>query len=214
MCFACVLYCRSALLTHDETQAVVIITNIYRQSLGWKWPLNKIKGLSVTIIFYLTPMAELPWAWVCEDGQRAVCCFIGSLFNNGEDGNLCHLWANVSMGVATELVLFPISNSSLRPFFFLTHKKRGKVEEVQRKVGVVLLNGQKLELSCDIKAVCKDVLDMVVAHIGLVEHHLFGLAYLRGTVCCTCGLRCFCVPVYVSGTQVISLVCLQMWVCT
>ncbi|XP_030598191.1 tyrosine-protein phosphatase non-receptor type 13 isoform X2 [Archocentrus centrarchus] len=57
--------------------------------------------------------------------------------------------------------------------------KRGKVEEVQRKVGVVLLNGQKLELSCDIKAVCKDVLDMVVAHIGLVEHHLFGLAYLK-----------------------------------
>ncbi|XP_069026225.1 tyrosine-protein phosphatase non-receptor type 13 isoform X2 [Embiotoca jacksoni] len=57
--------------------------------------------------------------------------------------------------------------------------KRGKVEEVQRKVGVVLLNGQKLELSCDVKAVCKDVLDMVIAHIGLVEHHLFGLAYLR-----------------------------------
>ncbi|XP_032395191.1 tyrosine-protein phosphatase non-receptor type 13 isoform X2 [Etheostoma spectabile] len=57
--------------------------------------------------------------------------------------------------------------------------KRGKLEEVQRKVGVVLLSGQKLELSCDIKAVCKDVLDMVVAHIGLVEHHLFSLAYLR-----------------------------------
>ncbi|XP_034047388.1 tyrosine-protein phosphatase non-receptor type 13 isoform X2 [Thalassophryne amazonica] len=59
--------------------------------------------------------------------------------------------------------------------------KRGKVEDVQRKVGVVLLNGQKLEMSCDIKAVCKDVLDMVVAHIGLVEHHLFGLAYLKDT---------------------------------
>ncbi|CAB1430086.1 unnamed protein product [Pleuronectes platessa] len=59
--------------------------------------------------------------------------------------------------------------------------KRGKIEDVQRKVGVVLLNGQKLEVSCDIKAVCKDVLDMVVAHIGLVEHHLFGLAYLRET---------------------------------
>ncbi|XP_072310859.1 tyrosine-protein phosphatase non-receptor type 13 [Eucyclogobius newberryi] len=57
--------------------------------------------------------------------------------------------------------------------------KHGKGEEVQRKVGVVLLNGQKLELSCDSKGVCKDVLDMVVAHIGLVEHHLFGLAYLR-----------------------------------
>ncbi|XP_043952121.1 tyrosine-protein phosphatase non-receptor type 13 [Gambusia affinis] len=59
--------------------------------------------------------------------------------------------------------------------------KRNKVEEVQRKVGVVLLNGQKLELGCDLKAVCKDVFDMVVAHIGLVEHHLFGLAYLKET---------------------------------
>lgn len=54
------------------------------------------------------------------------------------------------------------------------------MEESQRKVGVVLLNGQKLELFCDVKAVCKDVLDMVVAHIGLVEHHLFSLAYLKG----------------------------------
>ncbi|XP_064164989.1 tyrosine-protein phosphatase non-receptor type 13 isoform X1 [Anguilla rostrata] len=57
--------------------------------------------------------------------------------------------------------------------------KKGKVEEVPRKVGVVLLNGQRLEVSCDSKAVCKDVLDMVVAHVGLVEHHLFGLAYLK-----------------------------------
>lgn len=66
------------------------------------------------------------------------------------------------------------------PCFLCKEKKRGKTEEVQRKVGVVLLNGQKLELSCDVKAVCKDVLDMVVAHVGLVEHHLFSLAYLSG----------------------------------
>lgn len=46
----------------------------------------------------------------------------------------------------------------------------------------MLLNGQKLELGCDLKAVCKDVFDMVVAHIGLVEHHLFGLAYLKGNL--------------------------------
>uniref|UniRef100_A0A3P9Q2V9 Tyrosine-protein phosphatase non-receptor type 13 n=1 Tax=Poecilia reticulata TaxID=8081 RepID=A0A3P9Q2V9_POERE len=63
----------------------------------------------------------------------------------------------------------------------LMQPKRSKVEEVQRKVGVVLLTGQKLELGCDLKAVCKDVFDMVVAHIGLVEHHLFGLAYLKET---------------------------------
>ncbi|XP_061118518.1 tyrosine-protein phosphatase non-receptor type 13 isoform X3 [Conger conger] len=57
--------------------------------------------------------------------------------------------------------------------------KKGKVEEAQRRVGVVLLNGQRLEVGCDSKAVCRDVQDMVVAHVGLVEHHLFGLAYLR-----------------------------------
>ncbi|KAK3555981.1 hypothetical protein QTP86_032566 [Hemibagrus guttatus] len=57
--------------------------------------------------------------------------------------------------------------------------KRGKMEESLRKVFVVLLNSQKLEVSCDVKAVCKDVLDMVIAHVGLVEHHLFGLAYLK-----------------------------------
>uniref|UniRef100_A0A671RBF6 Tyrosine-protein phosphatase non-receptor type 13-like n=1 Tax=Sinocyclocheilus anshuiensis TaxID=1608454 RepID=A0A671RBF6_9TELE len=68
---------------------------------------------------------------------------------------------------------------SSEPTVVLTQNKRGKVEESQRKVGVVLLNGQKLELCCDVKAVCKDVLDMVVAHIGLVEHHLFSLAYFK-----------------------------------
>ncbi|TSK72179.1 Tyrosine-protein phosphatase non-receptor type 13 [Bagarius yarrelli] len=57
--------------------------------------------------------------------------------------------------------------------------KRGKMEDSQWKVFVVLLNSQKLEVSCDVKAVCKDVLDMVIAHVGLVEHHLFGLAYLK-----------------------------------
>lgn len=120
-------------------------------------------------------MAELPRAWVCEDGQWVLCCLICSLFNNGEDVNCeaVYLWCllndSFTINQLTPLTLAP------------SHKKRGKVEDVQRKVGVLLLNGQKLELSCDIKAVCKDVLDMVVAHIGLVEHHLFGLANLRGT---------------------------------
>ena len=45
----------------------------------------------------------------------------------------------------------------------------------------MLLSGQRLELTCDTKTICKDVFDMVVAHIGLVEHHLFALATLKGT---------------------------------
>ncbi|KAJ6657517.1 hypothetical protein lerEdw1_002452 [Lerista edwardsae] len=57
--------------------------------------------------------------------------------------------------------------------------KKGKNEDTRRKVNVMLLSGQRLELTCDTKTVCRDVFDMVVAHIGLVEHHLFGLATLK-----------------------------------
>uniref|UniRef100_A0A8C0BKR6 Tyrosine-protein phosphatase non-receptor type 13 n=1 Tax=Buteo japonicus TaxID=224669 RepID=A0A8C0BKR6_9AVES len=57
--------------------------------------------------------------------------------------------------------------------------KKGRNDDTRRKVNVMLLSGQKLELTCDTKTICKDVFDMVVAHIGLVEHHLFGLATLR-----------------------------------
>ncbi|XP_074849766.1 tyrosine-protein phosphatase non-receptor type 13 isoform X2 [Carettochelys insculpta] len=57
--------------------------------------------------------------------------------------------------------------------------KKGKNEDTRRKVNVMLLSGQRLELTCDTKTICKDVFDMVVAHLGLVEHHLFGLASLK-----------------------------------
>ncbi|KAG8134361.1 hypothetical protein E2320_007483 [Naja naja] len=57
--------------------------------------------------------------------------------------------------------------------------KKGKNEDNRRKVNIMLLSGQRLELTCDTKTLCKDVFDMVVAHIGLMEHHLFGLASLK-----------------------------------
>uniref|UniRef100_A0A8C5P671 Tyrosine-protein phosphatase non-receptor type 13 n=1 Tax=Leptobrachium leishanense TaxID=445787 RepID=A0A8C5P671_9ANUR len=57
--------------------------------------------------------------------------------------------------------------------------KKGKADEIRRKVNIILLSGQRLELTCDTKSTCKDVFDMVVAHIGLVEHHLFALAVLK-----------------------------------
>ncbi|XP_074922230.1 tyrosine-protein phosphatase non-receptor type 13 isoform X3 [Chelonoidis abingdonii] len=57
--------------------------------------------------------------------------------------------------------------------------KKGKNEDTRRKVNIMLLSGQRLELTCDTKTICKDVFDMVVAHVGLVEHHLFGLASLK-----------------------------------
>ncbi|KAM9330525.1 tyrosine-protein phosphatase non-receptor type 13 [Gastrophryne carolinensis] len=57
--------------------------------------------------------------------------------------------------------------------------KKVKSDETRRKVSIILLSGQRLELTCDTKSTCKDVFDMVVAHIGLVEHHLFALALLK-----------------------------------
>ncbi|XP_042637982.1 tyrosine-protein phosphatase non-receptor type 13 [Orycteropus afer afer] len=57
--------------------------------------------------------------------------------------------------------------------------KKGKNDDSRRKVNIMLLSGQRLELTCDTKTICKDVFDMVVAHIGLVEHHLFALATLK-----------------------------------
>uniref|UniRef100_A0A8C9SEX3 Protein tyrosine phosphatase non-receptor type 13 n=1 Tax=Scleropages formosus TaxID=113540 RepID=A0A8C9SEX3_SCLFO len=89
------------------------------------------------------------------------------------------IWSSVSNYFGPEFV-----KMSTEPCVTLTvpssiMNKKAKTEEVRRKVSVVLLNGQRLELSCDVKAMCKDLLDMVVAHVGLVEHHLFGLACLK-----------------------------------
>uniref|UniRef100_A0A8C6GKV1 Tyrosine-protein phosphatase non-receptor type 13 n=1 Tax=Mus spicilegus TaxID=10103 RepID=A0A8C6GKV1_MUSSI len=65
------------------------------------------------------------------------------------------------------------------PRSILSQTKKGKSEDQRRKVNVRLLSGQRLELTCDTKTICKDVSDMVVAHLGLVEHHLFALATLK-----------------------------------
>jgi len=45
---------------------------------------------------------------------------------------------------------------------------------------VILLNGQCLEVQCDIKSKARDVFNTVVAYANLVEHFYFGLAYLKG----------------------------------
>lgn len=101
-----------------------------------------------------------------------MCAFERPFIDNGERLRF-HYMPSLMPNCLCECADLSLSVSMLK-------NKRGKVEESQRKVGVILLNGQKLELSCDVKAVCKDVLDMVIAHVGLVEHHLFSLAYLKG----------------------------------
>ncbi|XP_006885384.1 PREDICTED: tyrosine-protein phosphatase non-receptor type 13 [Elephantulus edwardii] len=75
-----------------------------------------------------------------------------------------------------KMTVEPIISLDLPPSILT---KKGKNEDSRRKVNIMLLNGQKLEVICDTKTICKDVFDMVVAHIGLVEHHLFSLATLK-----------------------------------
>ncbi|XP_074964209.1 FERM and PDZ domain-containing protein 2 [Phalacrocorax aristotelis] len=58
--------------------------------------------------------------------------------------------------------------------------KKGKSYLSQRDLNVILLNGQCLEVQCDIKSKARDVFDTVVAYANLVEHFYFGLAYLKG----------------------------------
>ncbi|XP_058666956.1 FERM and PDZ domain-containing protein 2 [Ammospiza caudacuta] len=58
--------------------------------------------------------------------------------------------------------------------------KKGKSYLSQRDLNVILLNGQCLEVQCDIKTKARDVFNTVVAYANLAEHFYFGLAYLKG----------------------------------
>uniref|UniRef100_A0ABM5FZW2 FERM and PDZ domain-containing protein 2 isoform X3 n=1 Tax=Pogona vitticeps TaxID=103695 RepID=A0ABM5FZW2_9SAUR len=58
--------------------------------------------------------------------------------------------------------------------------KKGKSYLSQRDVSVILLNGQCLEVKCDIKSKARDIFNTVVIYANIVEHSYFGLAYMRG----------------------------------
>ncbi|XP_019644606.1 PREDICTED: tyrosine-protein phosphatase non-receptor type 13-like [Branchiostoma belcheri] len=57
--------------------------------------------------------------------------------------------------------------------------KGSKLPQGRRKVIVVMLNGQRLSVMCDVTTVAKELFDMIVAQLGLVEHFFFGLAHLK-----------------------------------
>ncbi|XP_074089190.1 FERM and PDZ domain-containing protein 2-like isoform X1 [Macrotis lagotis] len=58
--------------------------------------------------------------------------------------------------------------------------KKGKSYLSQRELYVVLLNGQCLEVKCDIKSKAQDVFNLVRTYANLVEHIYFGLACQKG----------------------------------
>ncbi|KAJ3608135.1 hypothetical protein NHX12_025185 [Muraenolepis orangiensis] len=55
---------------------------------------------------------------------------------------------------------------------------KGRSASTQRELGVVMPSGQSLQVRCEVKTLCGDVFDMIVAHSNLVEHFYFGLAYI------------------------------------
>ncbi|KAJ8365442.1 hypothetical protein SKAU_G00142730 [Synaphobranchus kaupii] len=56
--------------------------------------------------------------------------------------------------------------------------KKGKSYSTQRELSVVMPNGQRILVKCDVKSKGGDVFDMLVAHANLVEHFYFGLAFI------------------------------------
>uniref|UniRef100_A0A8C2U603 FERM and PDZ domain containing 2 n=1 Tax=Coturnix japonica TaxID=93934 RepID=A0A8C2U603_COTJA len=74
------------------------------------------------------------------------------------------------LGSVTEVGSIPLFNDLLFRKSYLS----------QRDLNVILLNGQCLEVQCDIKSKARDVFNTVVAYASLVEHSYFGLAYLKG----------------------------------
>ncbi|XP_028990190.1 FERM and PDZ domain-containing protein 2 isoform X2 [Betta splendens] len=56
--------------------------------------------------------------------------------------------------------------------------KKGKCPTTQREVSVVMPNGQRILVKCDVKSRGRDLFDMIVAHSNLAEHFYFGLAYI------------------------------------
>ena len=52
-----------------------------------------------------------------------------------------------------------------------------------RHIEVVLLNGQRLDVMCDVNTTARQVFDVVVTHLGLPEHYFFGMTFLKGNQC-------------------------------
>uniref|UniRef100_A0A4W3HCM5 Protein tyrosine phosphatase non-receptor type 13 n=1 Tax=Callorhinchus milii TaxID=7868 RepID=A0A4W3HCM5_CALMI len=129
-------------------------------------------------------------AWLKEKckidivGSQDTIAFISllHLFNNVSSDHISNL--KCSLTFATQNFFGPefvkmISEPSIALDLPTSILKKGKGDDIRRKLNIMLLSGQRLELTCDTKSMCKDVFDMVVAYIGLVEHHFFALAYLK-----------------------------------
>ena len=61
---------------------------------------------------------------------------------------------------------------------------------VVRHIEVVLLNGQRLDVMCDVNTTARQVFDVLVTHLGLPEHYFFGMTFLKGNQCSAYSIAC------------------------
>ncbi|XP_033112583.1 tyrosine-protein phosphatase non-receptor type 13-like isoform X2 [Anneissia japonica] len=57
--------------------------------------------------------------------------------------------------------------------------RSGKLPPSRKKVTCVLLNGRRLNLMCDLGTTGKEMFELVVKYLDILEHFFFGLAYIR-----------------------------------
>ncbi|XP_035670217.1 tyrosine-protein phosphatase non-receptor type 13-like [Branchiostoma floridae] len=116
------------------------------------------------------PLAEVPLAR--STTQRKLKTFFGPEF------------VKMSSEPAISLEVPPSpaqrkANSKVPKWMKKPMAKGSKLPQGRRKVVVVMLNGQRLSLVCDVTTVAKQLFDMIVSQLGLVEHFFFGLAHLK-----------------------------------
>ncbi|NXU91794.1 FRPD2 protein, partial [Xiphorhynchus elegans] len=135
-------------------------------STRWKLFSNQTKQATSVAI----PFSENAWIviWACFD-NRYYLCRIKTLINTSYSTFSGPEFIILSSEPPVTLQL---------PGSIVT--KKGKSYLSQRDLNVILLNGQCLEVQCDIKTKARDVFNTVVAYANLVEHFYFGLAYLKG----------------------------------
>jgi hypothetical protein len=97
--------------------------------------------------------------------------------NIGIEDILCHFKVLQNLShFASRLMV--ITNNNYKGYFVPFQSSKNPSHA--RRVVVVLLTGQKLELMCDPCTTGQQLYETIVTHTGLPEFYFFGLTYISG----------------------------------
>ncbi|XP_065318986.1 putative uncharacterized protein DDB_G0282133 [Gordionus sp. m RMFG-2023] len=69
-------------------------------------------------------------------------------------------------------------SGNIEDYICFPHKPKNRNAEV-KKVLIILLNGQALEISCQLNTAIKDLLNLVMEYMNIVEREYFSLSYIK-----------------------------------